>query len=285
MYAQLGDIVFEAMTGFTSVGETDEASIARYETIAGKPYAAVMAGNLRELTVGMRLHQKFVHIKEARMKLRTYKDGGTPVSLIWGNGDIEGRFLVSGISTNIEDGDALGNVHLAAITVTLLEAPDNKVLEAKAIAAYSKAVGLQRFGAPQVAVVPPKKPTELAKFLAQYKKVMKYAKIIDALSYGGSFPYMGQTLGQVIGNADANLSQLGDLYVANPGLFDTPNLIPAITGMRATLSSMAVLDPLTDPVGFAMQNGLFQARARLFSQSLWTLQVRALARMIMFKKP
>lgn len=143
MYAQLGDIEFEALNGFDSYSETEEATIAQYARIYGKPLPRPMGSNLRELSIGMRLHQQFILVENARVQLRAYKDNGTPVTLIWGNGKVEGTFYISNIQTNVEHSATNGAVISCFVNLTLLEVPDGKLLEELQASAKKEAIAIQ----------------------------------------------------------------------------------------------------------------------------------------------
>lgn len=258
MYAQLGDIIFEPLTGFTSLGDNQEGVVAQYGLTTGKPYPQPTAPNLREISIGMQLHQRFIKVKEAKLQLRAYLENGTVITLSWGNGEIEGRFIVVNINSGIEESDSLGNVFCLGVNVNLLEVPADNLLAAKQADAYKKAFGVGDFTTP--VVFPPRpEPSPLQVFLMQIRKALRYAALIEALSYGGRFPvYLGSNLGQIIGNARANAVLMGTQFSTYGSGWDIPDVSGDIGSVVDSLDILGAIDPLADPLGFAAANKVFQ---------------------------
>lgn len=258
MYAQLGDIVFEPVNGFHSLSDNEDGVVAQYPLLQGKPYPQAMGPNLREVSIGMRLHQRFIKVKEARLQLRAYMQNGTVVTLSWGNGDVEGRFIVQNINTGVEESDGQGNVYCLGVNVQLLEVPAEQLLDAKQGDAYKDAFGVGDFTTAIVypPVVP---PTALEVFLGQIQKAMRYAALIDALAYGGRFPvYLGSSLGQILGNAKANSVLMGQQFGAHGSEWDIPDIAGDIVNVTNSLTVLEGIDPVADAAGFADANKIYQ---------------------------
>lgn len=261
MYAQLGNIVFEPLSGFDSYNETDEAVIAQYGLITGKPFPQQTALGLREISVAMRLHQRFIVVSAARLQLRAYKDNGTTLTLTWGNGNVEGRFLIQSITTGIEESDNYGNVFCASLTLSLLEVPTDNLLAVKQADSYKQAFGLGTFATP-VVNVPVPKVTALQQFLQYAREAAKWAALIDALAYGGRFPNLGSSLGQVIGNAEANIALLQTNFADFGDDYDIPDVSGGLSAIQSSLTTLGAIDPIADAVSFGIANNAFQALNR-----------------------
>ena len=282
MYAQLGDIIFQPLSGFDSVSDTDEVVIAKYNVFAGKPFAVFTVPGLRELNIGMRLHQKFINLANARAQLRAYKDNGRAVTLTWGNGTIEGVWLISSIATTIEEQDELGNVYMASINVTLLEAPGGQILANKQAEVTAEVVSL-RSASITYTSLPSENPSNWQTLVGYLNDAEKCATLIDQLSYGGKFPDLGSSLGQVIGNASANLGLMGSWYSSFSDDFDIPDITGQITTVSGYLSDLAILDPIADAVAFRATNLNYQHSNRVLSQQMSVLRVRGVSRFNRFR--
>lgn len=262
-YAQLGDIIFEPLAGFEQVSDNVEGVVAVYPLLEGKPYPQAMGPDLRELNIGMRLHQRFIKVAEAKTQLMAYLENGTALTLSWGNGKIEGRFILRALNTNVEESDPLGNVYCLAVNLMLLEVPADSLLDAKQAAAQKEAFGVGDFTTP-VLYPPVREPSALEVFLLQLRRAMRYAAIIESLAYGGVVPkYLGSSLGQIIGNAKANSVAMGQQFGAHGSEWDIPDVAVEIANVTDSLDVLAGIDPVTDPVGFGNANRIYQEANRV----------------------
>lgn len=258
MYAAIGDLIFEPLTGFTSFSDNEDAVVAQYPLIKGKPYPQPMAPKLKETSIGMRFHQRFIRVKEAKLQLIAYLQNGTVVTLSFGNGEIAGRYIITNINTGIEESDGLGNVYCLGVNVQLLEVPAEQLLDAKQGDAYKAAFGVGDFTT-EVVYPPVRQPTALEVFLGQLQRAMRYAALIDALAYGGRFPvYLGSSLGQILGNAKANSVLMGQQFGAHGSGWDIPDIAGDIVNVTNSLTVLEGIDPVADAAGFADANKIYQ---------------------------
>lgn len=265
MFAQLGSLIFEPLSGFDSYSDSEEQVIAQYKTIAGKPWVHGMAPDLREINIVLRWHQRFISVKEARAQLRAYLEQGSTVALSWGTGEIEGRWLVKSLNTVLEEMDNHGNVYCCNVSVTLLEVAGDgdSLLQVKQVDAKKGVFGITTFSS--TVVIPPKlAPTQWQIFKERLKLAMRYAALIDALAYGGKFPvYLGSSMGQIIGNARANLVLMGADFDSYGGDWDVPDVSAPIGDVIDSLDALAILDPVTDVVAFVAENKVMQGLTRV----------------------
>lgn len=264
MFASLGAIVFEPLSGFQSYGETDDAVIAQYDLIEGKPRPVFSAPGLRKLQVGLRLRQEFIIVKAARIQLRAYKDQGEVLTLTWGNGDVEGQWLIANLSMQAEQMDGLGNIIGCTVDVELVEVPDGLLLVSKQGSSWKEAVANKPKDYPEVVFVrpEPQKKSNLKKFLEILRRVVRLAGQVDALAYGGGFPNLGSSLTSVLANARYNLILLQTNYTNYGSDYAMPDMSGVIGGAISALEALAVINPVVDAAGFLAANRLWQVTVR-----------------------
>jgi len=260
MFATLGDIIFEALTGFDAFSETDEAIIAQYPLIGTKPQPVTTASGLRKLNICVRLRQEFIIVKAARLQLRAYKDQGDVLTLSWGNGDVEGQFLIQAISMVAEVMDSLGNLISAGMVIDLVEVPAKLLYASKQASAQKAAFGNKVKNYPPVVFTrpAPHKKRGIDKFLGYIKIAIRLAALIDALSYGGKFPNLGSNLTSVITNAKYNLILLQQNYDAHGNEYALPDISGFISDTIDKLDILSGISPTLDSVAFLAANKVFQ---------------------------
>ena len=279
MYAQIGVIVFERLAGWDGVGEQDDAVVTQYRLLTGKPGVEVNAAELRELSVTMRLHQRFIDVKNARLQLRAYKDNGTAVKVVWGNGDVEGTFLVTSIATAVEEQLELGQVVSATLNVVLLEVPDAQVLNVEQESATKVAVGIEgnvgSIGVPVVAVEPLTELEVAMRAMAGYISVLgKYAGVIGSLVYGGRYPADEGALSDVLAKAKVVAGDIIDNYTANGSRYDAPNSNAVVYQIYGWLDLMEENDPVEDAEWWLTANETFQGKVAELKQNMWAISAR-----------
>ena len=261
MFATLGDIVFEPLSGFDGFNETDEAVIAAYPLIGTKPKPQHTALQLRRLTIYVRLRQDFIVVKTARIQLRAYKDQGDVLTLSWGNGDVEGQFLIQALNMTAEVMDGLGNMISCGMVIDLVEVPDGFLYQSKQGSAQKAAFGNKPKNYPPVVFTRPEphKKRNIDKFLKYVQIAIRLASLIDALSYGGKFPNLGSSITSVITNAKYNLILMKQNYDTFGSEYNLPDLSGAITETIDKLDDLGAISPVLDNVAFLAANKLFQA--------------------------
>jgi phage protein U len=121
MYAQLGDIVFDGLKGFTDFSLKKSASIAVHNRIDGKPKLQNTGNNLDQLSLTMMFHSSFCVPEVEIAKLDTARNNGTILSLITGYGESLGSFVVSETAQSIQHMFPNGKIRMATLQVTLIE--------------------------------------------------------------------------------------------------------------------------------------------------------------------
>lgn len=131
MYAQLGTIVFDGMTSFVSFSSDEEAIVVEQALIGRKAKLEGVAIGLRTISLSLFLHQEFCQVAQEISKLRSSKDSFEILKLLWGNGQIEGEFVITQLSEAKVFMDGLGNTISATVNITLKESYDEDRLNKK----------------------------------------------------------------------------------------------------------------------------------------------------------
>jgi phage protein U len=265
MFAQLGDIVFQGGFGFEQWNDMEEAIIAQYALFGQKAKPDHTGVGLRQMIIPMRLHQGFVKVREATLQLRQYLQQGSGLTLTWGNGDVEGRFMIARIERTSEFMDPLGNLISVLVVVLLMEVPVDGLLTSKIASSQKEAFAARQLANnpwdlddPRFKAPPPYVPPPWEQWVATVGKAIRMAGMIEALSYGGRFPYLGQNLGQILGNADANYVLMQELWGGYGSDFDMDDQTTHLTDVRTSIGALQAYNTAGDFVGFATENRNFQ---------------------------
>lgn len=128
MYAQLGDIVFDGLKGFSDYSNRKSASIAQHAVIDGKPRLQKTGDMLDQITLGMLFHASFCVPEDEIAKIDTALMTGSILPLITGLGESLGNFVIAERATRIEHMFPNGRIRSATVSVTLLESEATDVL-------------------------------------------------------------------------------------------------------------------------------------------------------------
>jgi len=108
MYAQLGEIKFEALKGFSSMSDKKEAMYAEHTLIDGKPRLQRTGNALDEFSISVKFHIAFCNPEVEYDALNRYRDDGEILPLIYGTGYFEGTFVITSLERNVNDTDKDG---------------------------------------------------------------------------------------------------------------------------------------------------------------------------------
>ena len=261
-FAQLGSVIFEPVNGFNSYEETESAVIAQYELVGQKAYPIVTGYGLRQITVTLRLHQRFIIVAVARAQLTGYMQHGDIVALTWGTGEVEGTFFIQQIQTSFEEMDPLGNVMCCSLSVQLLEAPDEALYSNAQRSAMNNAFATGENGyAPVPGVVVPELPPDSWElWTAIAGDAIVLGAMISALAYGGKFPQLGYSMAGLIGSAASNMTALQTNYATYGSGYDIPDVSGYIRDAITCLGSLATYAADGDWYNFGLQNVIYQGK-------------------------
>lgn len=128
MYAQLGDIIFEGLKGFSDFSSRKTASIAQHAVIDGKPRLQKTGDMLDQVTLGMQFHASFCVPEDEIAKLDSALRSGSIMPLITGKGESIGNFVIAERAMGIQHMFPNGAIRSATVSVTLLESEASDVL-------------------------------------------------------------------------------------------------------------------------------------------------------------
>lgn len=121
MFAQLGKIIFQTLYSFTEDSEKGSAVYAEHQLLDGKPRLQLTGSSLNERSVKILLNSSFCVPQDELDKLKLSRDNGEVMPLIWGNGRVEGDFVIVDIDANKEDVAPNGTVITYSISLALKE--------------------------------------------------------------------------------------------------------------------------------------------------------------------
>lgn len=139
MYAQLGNIRFEGLKGFSNFSHERGVNYAQHELINGKPRLQAVGDNLDSISFGMYLHSEFTNPELDIETLRLSMQNREVLPLILGNGRVLGFFVIPNFSQINSFTDPLGNLIEATLSVELLESFTDDPLRESELQAINQA--------------------------------------------------------------------------------------------------------------------------------------------------
>lgn len=121
MFAQLGDIEFELITYFNGMNESQSYNYAQHERINQKPMLQFLGLNLQEQDIKLNFHASFCTPEDEIKKLKDVANLGTPLKFIKGNGDYVGVFVITEITSVIEQATNEGDLISVQVDLKLRE--------------------------------------------------------------------------------------------------------------------------------------------------------------------
>lgn len=121
MYAQLGEVRFELLQGFTSLESTHAAKFAKHEVLAGRPRLQALQNELTELRFGVKLHWMLGNPDTAYKGLLAALEARQAVSLVYGSGRFAGWWVIERLTERTLIQDAQGRTAARELDVELTE--------------------------------------------------------------------------------------------------------------------------------------------------------------------
>lgn len=121
MYAQLGNIVFEALKGFESLSDKRETQYAEHALIKGKPLLEKVGESLIEFSGSISFHVAFCNPEDEYKKLNDVRISGEVLPFIYGNSFIEGDFVLTTLERTFNQTDSKGNFISITCNIVLKE--------------------------------------------------------------------------------------------------------------------------------------------------------------------
>lgn len=121
MFALLGNIQFEILTGPNDLSKTMESSIAEHALINGKPGIQNTGEKLDTVNCKIKLHHLIVDPEAEISKLNTARANGEILPFTFGNGFYHGDFVITSINITYSRCTSVGDIIEAEIDISLLE--------------------------------------------------------------------------------------------------------------------------------------------------------------------
>lgn len=121
MYAQLGDIVFEGLSGLGSLALKSEQIIAEHQLIEGRTRLQNCGTKADELALSMSINSQFANPEKQYAALKDYQRGGSVLTLINGQGEMLGEYVIKTMDLTVNRTNPAGQWVEITIDVSLIE--------------------------------------------------------------------------------------------------------------------------------------------------------------------
>lgn len=148
MFALLGEIQFELVTHFDGLEINRATKFARHETLGGKPVLQRTGDELDELTIELAFHDYYCDPEAELKKLDAARLAAKALPLVWGNGVVEGSFVIESLRIVQQGATQYGKVISLSATVKLVEFVESAPLAAAVREKQASAPARQRKGQP-----------------------------------------------------------------------------------------------------------------------------------------
>ena len=131
MLAQLGDIQFELLKGFTSFSATKSVDYAEHAVIEGKPKLQYVGDALDCYTITISFHADFCDPTEETKRLKDTMLLHEALPFIFGNGTYKGKFVIEEISDDIQTTFDDGTIIQINLNVSLKEWVKDQIITSR----------------------------------------------------------------------------------------------------------------------------------------------------------
>lgn len=259
MYAQLGNIRFEGLKGFTDFSHDRGVNYAQHELINGKPRLQAVGDNLDLISFGMYLHSEFTNPEADIETLRSAMLKREILPLILGNGRVLGFFVIPNFSQNNSFTDPKGNLIEVTLSVELLESFSDNPLRQAQIRAIEQSFATSNRNSNVRSVLPAKKSLgmgmtdDISKIETSAKLVNIYtAKIEENTSRAEYWSgKISKSLNDIEGNITKVQSRLSDASELQDLAQDVP---VALNDVYVRVNNMKAVLPISDVNSFKILN-------------------------------
>lgn len=251
MYAQLGNIRFEGVKGFTTLEESFGVNYAQHERIKGKPRLEFVGDVLDTIAIGIYLHSNFTNPEDDIEALKIYMLNREILPLIWGNGKFVGNFVIPNFTKTTEFTDPSGNIISATLSIDLLESfteeplkeADKKAKE-KAFATTLRTSNVRSVTAPTLSqgMVVSKNVSE----------IQSSAKIVNQYAFAAekdpeTSDYYSNKIGNTLGSMEDQLFKTSEAFNSSSEIQELgPNVPTSINGVNTSIQNIRGALPISD---------------------------------------
>lgn len=259
MYAQLGNIRFEGLKGFSSFSHERGVNYAQHDRINGKPRLQAVGDVLDTISFDMYLHSEFTDPESDIEKLRLSMQNREVLPLILGNGRVLGFFVIPNFSQVNSFTDPAGNLIETTISVELLESFTDDPLREAELQAINQAFATSQRNSNVRSVLPPKLSqgmgltTEISKIQTSATLTGIYTSKIEEIPSRSEYWSLkiNKSLNDIEGSISVVQSKLSDAS----DLQDMSQSMPsALNDVYVRVQNMKAVLPVTDVNSFKTLN-------------------------------
>lgn len=243
---QLGDIQFEGLKGLDSLRKSREAVYAELPLMGGKPRLQRTGTALQQVTVSIALHAAFTDPAADIAALDEYREGGDVLTLINGEGEVVGDFVITEIEETVTQTSPTGRTLSAEVSLTLKEHFDPNKPATLAQAAQSAAFAV---GADKVVPVRLVRPPITSASVVSQNVTGGISASAAGIAYVRQAPLNTPQQASLLVRANAVLEKAKEAYTAAKETANeyaniaatAPQLIAELTAVLANVNSLANL--------------------------------------------
>lgn len=121
MYAILGEVEFDLITYFDGLETQFGADYAEHALIGRKPRLQFVGDKLDEVRIDLVFHSSYCDPEAELVRLRNAQASHEAFSLVFGNGDYKGRFVITGLTATGRHTDTSGTLLAVDASINLRE--------------------------------------------------------------------------------------------------------------------------------------------------------------------
>ena len=263
MYAQLGNIIFQGLNGFSSFEETYAVNYAQHERINGKPRLEAVGDVLDTINFDMYLHADFIDPSQAIETLRTAMINREVLPFILGNGFVAGNFVIPSLSKTTSFTDPDGNLIEATLSVELLECYNDEPLDQERNKKLNAAFATSDKSSNVRSALPPKLSEGLtvsdgvSDIQASGIQTTQYTEAIEK-NPATSVYYSGK-IDQAMDKMEEYITVINQkLTVIESATGITTGIPAALTGLYSRIQDIKAVLPVSDIADFKILNNNLQ---------------------------
>lgn len=254
MYAQLGNIRFEGLKGFSSLEETYAVNYAQHERIKSKPRLERVGDILDTISFEMYLHAQFTDPEADIESMRVAMQSGEILTLILGNGKIVGDFVIPNFTKTTEFTDPSGNLISVNLAVELLECfNENRLEEARKQAKNNAFATNERNSNIRSTLVPKLSPaTEVTANISKMEtSAILATQHVDAVNSNlSTADYYSGKINDTMDSIEGNITAVQTALNNNAALLNGAVTLPAsLNGVYTAVQNIKAVLPITDANG------------------------------------
>lgn len=285
MYAQLGNVRFEGLRGFTSLHRDREATFAEMPLMDGKARLQRLGSALDSIGFDMVFRREFTDPVADLAELNDLREAGDVLPLLTGDGAFIGNFVITKLSDVVDETDATGVPVAITLSVELKEFVDPNPQATQAAAARDKGfatspakvvpVRLERAGTTPAAVTSQSVRDSSGSAVAAVKGITAASANVD--QQASLLQRAGQSLKNVQDKAETAIKNLQD-YASLQSV--APDLLSTVQGLAANAALIKGYIDAGD-----LTNALTQSTALTAAVGSMDTAVRPLDSLLMKRGP